>query len=135
MADGAGVRATDTPSDLRSAAVLSPNQAAELARTGLAIEKLYGQPMDIEWALAGGEVSVVQARPITTAPGSGERWNDSLDGDFLWSNGNLGEALPGRHDARHLVVHATVHDADDRSRRACPVTVVTGGSAGASTRT
>jgi phosphohistidine swiveling domain-containing protein len=94
VADGAGVRATDTPSDLRSAAVLSPSQAAELARVGLAIEKLYGLPMDIEWALAAGEVSVVQARPITTAPGSGEQWNDSLDGDYLWTNGNLGEALP-----------------------------------------
>ncbi len=94
VADGAGVRATDTPSELRSAAVLSPNQAAELARIGLAIEKLDGQPMDIEWALAAGEVSVVQARPITTASGSGERWNDSLEGDYLWSNGNLGEALP-----------------------------------------
>ncbi len=94
VADGAGVRATDTPSDLRSAAVLSPSQAAELARTGVAIEKLYEQPVDIEWALAAGEVSVVQARPITTVPGSGERWNDSLDGDYLWTNGNLGEALP-----------------------------------------
>jgi phosphohistidine swiveling domain-containing protein len=94
VADGAGVRVTNTPSDLRSAAVLSPNQAAELARVGLAIEKLYGQPMDIEWALAAGQVSVVQARPITAAPGSGERWNDSLLGDYLWTNGNLGEALP-----------------------------------------
>src|ERR1700677_536536 len=50
--------------------------------------------MDIEWALAAGELSVVQARPITTEPGSAEQWNDSLDGDYLWSNGNLGEALP-----------------------------------------
>jgi rifampicin phosphotransferase len=24
----------------------------------------------------------------------GEQWNDSLDGDYLWSNGNLGEAFP-----------------------------------------
>ena len=94
VADGAGVRATNTPSDLRSAAVLSPNQASELARVGLAIEELYQQPMDIEWAIAAGEISVVQARPITTVPGSGGRWNDSLEGDYLWSNGNLGEALP-----------------------------------------
>ena len=94
VAEGAGVRAADTPSDLRAAAVLSPGQAAELARIGLAIEELYRQPVDIEWALAAGEVSVVQARPITTGLGSGEQWNDSLDGDYLWTNGNLGEALP-----------------------------------------
>jgi len=94
VADGATTQTTGTPSALRSAAVLSPSQAGELARVGLAIEKLYDQPMDIEWALAAGELSVVQARPITTEPGSAEQWNDSLDGDYLWSNGNLGEALP-----------------------------------------
>jgi len=94
VAGDAATRATDTPADLRSAAVLSPGQAGELARVGLAIEKLYDQPMDIEWALAAGELSVVQARPITSAAGPGEQWNDSLAGDYLWSNGNLGEAVP-----------------------------------------
>jgi len=98
VADGADTRTAGTPPGLRSAAVLSPDQAGELARVGLAIETLYGEPMDIEWALAAGELSVIQARPITTpdspAAGPGEQWNDSLDGDYLWSNGNVGEALP-----------------------------------------
>jgi rifampicin phosphotransferase len=98
VADATATRAADTPADLRSAAVLSPGQAGELARVGLAIEKLYDEPMDIEWTLAAGELSVVQARPITTPAsppaGPGEQWNDSLTGDYLWSNGNLGEALP-----------------------------------------
>ena len=99
-----GTRSASTPAGLRSAQVLTPDQAGELARTGLAIEKLYGQPMDIEWVLAAGELSVVQARPITTGPITtgpitatpppAEQWNDSLNGDYLWSNGNLGEALP-----------------------------------------
>ena len=99
VADGTATRAAGTPPGLRSAAVLSPGQAGELARVGLAIEQLYDEPVDIEWALAAGELSVVQARPITTeasrpATGPGEQWNDSLDGDYLWSNGNLGEAFP-----------------------------------------
>ena len=98
VADGAATRAAATPA-WRSAAVLSPGEAGELARVGLAIEKLYDEPVDVEWALAAGELSVVQARPITTpasrpAAGPGERWNDSLAGDYLWSNGNLGEAFP-----------------------------------------
>ena len=101
VADGAGTLETETPADLRSAPVLSPDQAGELARVGLAIEKLYGQPVDVEWARADRELWVVQARPITAvaarpAAGEvpGEQWNDSLAGDYLWTNGNLGEALP-----------------------------------------
>jgi hypothetical protein len=39
--------------------------------------------MDIEWALAAGELSVVQARPVTAVAGPGEQWNDSLGGDYL----------------------------------------------------
>jgi phosphoenolpyruvate synthase/pyruvate phosphate dikinase len=89
-----GTRMTGTSAELRAAAVLSPGQAGQLAQVGLAIEKLYDQPVDVEWTLAGGELSVVQARPVTTGLQPGEQWNDSLDGDYLWSNGNLGEALP-----------------------------------------
>jgi len=103
VADGAGTLETETPADLRSTPVLSPGQAGELARVGLAIEKLYGEPVDVEWARADSELWVVQARPITALAGrpaasavadSGEQWNDSLAGDYLWTNGNLGEALP-----------------------------------------
>ena len=77
--------------------MLTVGEASELARVGLAIEDLYGQPVDVEWARAEGKLFVVQARPVTgltAAAGSGEQWNNSLDGDYLWSNGNLGEALP-----------------------------------------
>ena len=94
VADSAGTKTVATSAGLRSAAVLSPARAGELARVGLAIEQLYDQPMDIEWALAAGELSVVQARPVTAVAGPGEQWNDSLGGDYLWSNGNLGEAIP-----------------------------------------
>ena len=103
VADGAGTLETETPAGLRSTPVLSPGQAAELARVGLAIEKLYGEPVDVEWARADSGLWVVQARPVTTLPNrpaasavpdSGEQWNDSLAGDYLWTNGNLGEALP-----------------------------------------
>ena len=47
-------------------AVLAAEQAAELAHVGLRIEELYGQPMDIEWAMKDGRFFIVQARPITT---------------------------------------------------------------------
>ncbi len=94
---GTGTRDQDTPAALRDTPVLTAGEAGELARVGLAIEDLYGRPVDVEWARAEGKLFVVQARPVTgltAAARSGEQWNDSLDGDYLWSNGNLGEALP-----------------------------------------
>ena len=63
-----GTHEEPVPAERRTRAVLSPVQAAELARIGVQIEDLYGQPMDIEWALHDGRVSVVQARPITALP-------------------------------------------------------------------
>ncbi len=76
--------------------MLTSTQAVELARLGARIEALYQLPMDVEWALHGSRVFVLQARPITTLGGdpADAEWNDSLAGDFLWSNGNLGEAVP-----------------------------------------
>ena len=69
VVDGAGTLETETPAGLRSAPVLSPAQAGELARVGLAIEELYGEPVDVEWARADGELWVLQARPIMAAAG------------------------------------------------------------------
>lgn len=37
-----------------------------LTAYGKTIRNLYGMPMDIEWAVAGGKVYILQARPITT---------------------------------------------------------------------
>lgn len=53
---------------MRRAPVLSDSEASELARFGVEIEKLYGLPMDIEWALAEEKFAIVQARPITALP-------------------------------------------------------------------
>ncbi len=83
--------------DQRSQPALSSSQAAELARMGVRIEELYGQPMDIEWALAADRFFIVQARPITSLPHQHKNidaWNDSLALDCLWTRGNVGEAVP-----------------------------------------
>src|SRR5439155_8635592 len=92
-----GTHEEPVPAEKRTVAVLSPAQAAELARIGVQIEQLYGQPMDIEWALHAGRFFIVQARPITALPTPAsltEEWNDSLICDFLWTNANLGEGVP-----------------------------------------
>src|SRR5215203_3090147 len=56
------------PEARRRQPVLDDGAAAELARYGKRIEDHYGTPQDIEWALAGGEYFVVQARSITALP-------------------------------------------------------------------
>ena len=89
-----GTREQPVPDELRAAPVLDAAQAGELAGIGTRIARLYGGPVDIEWALHDGHFAVVQARPITVVSRELEVWNDSRDGDFLSSNGNLGEAIP-----------------------------------------
>lgn len=63
-----GTREEPVPLDRRTQAVLNAAQAAELARIGIQIEDLYGQPMDIEWTLYQNRFFIVQARPITALP-------------------------------------------------------------------
>jgi len=56
-----------------------------------------GSQQDIEWAVAKGKLYILQARPITTVT-SGDldtyEINESLAGDSLWVNTNVGEAIP-----------------------------------------
>jgi pyruvate,water dikinase len=63
-----GTREEPVPAAKRRQAALEPSQAAELARLGVTIEQLYGQPMDIEWAMCDGRIFIVQARPVTALP-------------------------------------------------------------------
>ncbi len=70
--------------------------AKKLYRLAVKLEKELDSPQDIEWAVAGGRLCLLQSRPITTLighhPATGE-WNDTRTGDFLWSNVNFGEAV------------------------------------------
>jgi phosphohistidine swiveling domain-containing protein len=63
-----GTEEQPVPAELRRAPVLDDGTAAALVRLGVQIEDLFGLPVDIEWALADGELSIVQARPITALP-------------------------------------------------------------------
>jgi phosphohistidine swiveling domain-containing protein len=65
---GSGTEERAVPEARRRAPVLSDAQAAELVRLGVQIEALYGMPVDVEWTLAEGRFSIVQARPITALP-------------------------------------------------------------------
>src|SRR5581483_783330 len=46
--------------------VLTDDEVLALARLALDVERHYGSPQDVEWALAAGRTWLVQSRPITT---------------------------------------------------------------------
>jgi pyruvate,water dikinase len=52
--------------NLKEKQKLSGEQIKELAQICIDIEKHYGNPRDIEWALEGEKIYIVQSRPITT---------------------------------------------------------------------
>jgi pyruvate,water dikinase len=92
------------PPDRQRVACLTDGQLADLAQLGRKVEALFGGPRDVEWALAGGKLWLLQARPITTG---GPREREELrqkevaqlrakaePAGTVWSRFNLSEILP-----------------------------------------
>jgi pyruvate,water dikinase len=46
--------------------VLEPGELRLLAELGQSLEERFGAPQDIEWAIRGGKVYLLQSRPVTT---------------------------------------------------------------------
>ena len=46
--------------------ILTDDEVLELARLASRVEAHYGTPQDIEWAITGGKLYLLQSRPITT---------------------------------------------------------------------
>lgn len=61
-----GTVVVDVPMEQRAAQKLSATQLEALSSLCMTIERHYGFPCDIEWALAAGEIFILQSRPITT---------------------------------------------------------------------
>lgn len=60
----------------RAARCLSDTEIAALCKEGVTVEQHYGMPMDIEWAIRGGRVYILQARAITTLGDSADHTAD-----------------------------------------------------------
>jgi pyruvate, water dikinase len=54
------------PAELQEAQKISDELIGKLASLAIQIEKHYGKPQDTEWALEGGNIYMVQSRPVTT---------------------------------------------------------------------
>jgi rifampicin phosphotransferase len=85
-----GTHEVAVPDAQQRQAVLTGAQTATLARLGVQIEQFYQMPMDVEWALAGGKFSIVQARPITVLP---PEWKMSVP-RAMYTRSSLAEYIP-----------------------------------------
>jgi pyruvate,water dikinase len=66
VADPAGgTREVELPEDEGAAACVGEEQLARLAAIGLELEERLGGPQDIEWAIQGDDIFVLQSRPVT----------------------------------------------------------------------
>jgi rifampicin phosphotransferase len=89
--DHTGTIHTEVPAARRREPSLTDDHLKALARLGLAVQEHYdGIPQDIEWAMCGGELFLLQSRPIT---GVNFAWDHEVDyfhkeeedPDAIWS--------------------------------------------------
>ncbi len=66
---------------------LTTEEIEQLRATGEVLEALFGGPQDIEWAIAGGTLHILQSRPITTLRAR-RRGPDRR----IWDNSNISES-------------------------------------------
>jgi pyruvate,water dikinase len=83
LPDG-GTVAEEAPAELRAKACLDDDEVARLAELGERIESHYGSPQDTEWAIADGELVMLQSRPVTTlTEGEGDSGQAAAEAEVL----------------------------------------------------
>ncbi len=88
---GEGVMSQPVPLAQAGEPALTDAQAIEVAALARATARHFGRPQDIEWALAGGKLWLLQSRPITSLASLADP-----DGEFnLWDNANIAESYSG----------------------------------------
>ena len=71
----------DLPKEKAEARCADDSILKMIGEQGLALEKHFGCPQDVEWGVEDGKVYILQSRNITTLPDSYEK------DDILWSRG------------------------------------------------
>jgi len=106
------------PRDRAEQRVITEAEVAAVARLATQVERVFGCPQDIEFAIASGRIYLLQARPITGLPGEEPIGDSEIEtylgserarlatrvealrrqgrlkgADAIFSNGNVGELL------------------------------------------
>jgi len=97
-----GVEDSPVPDVLANRQALDEHALSRLTDLGRRIERHFGDARDVEWALLGDALYVLQARPIVQRVAQPPRRRRKArdrglrrDQGMVWSNVNVGEALPG----------------------------------------
>lgn len=95
-----GVVEEPVDEEQRALESLSEDRLEALVELGRRVEEHFDDARDVEWAIASGTLYLLQARPVTAlaipARRMGARKRRGVDrARIVWSNVNVGEALPG----------------------------------------
>jgi rifampicin phosphotransferase len=75
------------PADLIANHIFLKDRIVQLASLAMRLEREFGSPQDIEWAIDHeGEIWILQSRPVTTLGSTGPT--------VFWSNANVNENFP-----------------------------------------
>lgn len=85
------ISAQPIPENQQQQPVLSDEHALAVAALARAAESVFGQPQDIEWAIEGNALYLLQSRPITTL----RALPDPDAALNLWDNSNIVESYSG----------------------------------------
>jgi pyruvate,water dikinase len=93
MARCGGLQTAEVPADAQDIRMLTAEQVRQISAAVLALEEHFACPQDMEWALAGGQLYILQSRPITQ--GADSFFTTVLpEGDEFWTAGFLNERFP-----------------------------------------
>ncbi|HEU4383480.1 MAG TPA: TIGR02186 family protein [Anaeromyxobacteraceae bacterium] len=94
-AQGGGLARVDLPREEQLRPAIDDDEVVRLAATAMAIERYFGSPQDVEWALdADGQLLVLQARPLRAEAAEAERGEPPRAAPLLVRGGD--PVWPGR---------------------------------------
>ncbi|MDR2982809.1 MAG: hypothetical protein LBV12_11255 [Puniceicoccales bacterium] len=86
-----GTHQVANPDELVDKPCLNDAEVLQVAALARKLEKKFGRPQDIEWAMQGGKLWLLQSRPITSLAGIPDP--DGIPN--LWDNSNIAESYNG----------------------------------------
>ncbi len=100
-----GTERTEPPREKWDLPAMTQTQLARLGAYGAQLVESNGSPQDVEFAVVGEDVHILQSRPITTGGGAQFQveWADPEDEQHLWSlrEGPLFKLDEDSHDFRY----------------------------------